>query len=195
MTATLAGLFPASTSILSPVLVGLHDRDRVRERAEVALLGAAAGVPTTLPTLRVVFQGQRKPQNVVHRRTVCVGNDAAGNRVFRLCDLREGEQPSSGWDHWRWQVSTRVAEHDPHDPGLEGVEATILPEVSHFRLSGGQVDSAPQLALLRHLAVEGLRALDPGCQVVGGQHDWDGRWWPSPAGDPSPSQSGGTHPY
>jgi hypothetical protein len=49
--------------------------------------------------------------------------------------------------------------------------------ISRYQLSGGTIDSSTQLAFFRHFFVAGLRGIDPGLVVLGGQHDWKDAWW------------------
>ena len=58
----------------------------------------------------------------------------------------------------------------------EDYDSAML-QVNRFRLSKGNLEGAPQLALLRHLWAENVKAASPDAIVFGGQHDWDDAWW------------------
>ena len=50
-------------------------------------------------------------------------------------------------------------------------------EVSLLRFNSSWQMAAPQLALLRHLYAEALKALSPQVVLFGGQRHWDDAWW------------------
>jgi hypothetical protein len=146
----------------------------------LALRAAGGAIPSVTPALRVLFQGEKKARDVAHRRQIFHGTDKAGNHLVRLCDKRGTEPDADAWGHWRWELNVNRSAHTATLFSLDA-PAVIRMVVSRYRLSSGAVDSASALALYRHLAVEGLRAIDPELTIAGGQHSWRHQWWPRPA--------------
>jgi hypothetical protein len=170
--------FPAlEESILGPILVGLAKTDNDAQLIDDVWRTAADSVPTTTPVINVLVGKATQPQK--HSRRVLTAQGTDYLKLAKLCDVRSNESSKESWERWRWMVCAKIA---PDDAARELVGQDRNPiriDVTSYRLQGGIVQCAQQLALFRHLVVEGFRAIDPGSVVLGGQHGWRDSWWPS----------------
>jgi hypothetical protein len=169
--------FPVTESLLAPLIIGLHRDTSSTDYANLAARGAIAALPTARTQLNLLFTGNRKTQAVEHERLLFQGSDKLGNRIVRLCDRRGGETNEAAWPRWRWEISYAVLRPENGPTPIPDAQTNIRLTVSRYQLSGGRIDSPAQLALFRHLFVEGLRGIDPSLIVQGGQHDWRDAWW------------------
>jgi len=170
---------PSVDSILAPLLIDFHRQDSHIDLVELVTRTAAKCVPYTWPRYRMRLAGKKsKPVMVRHTRRILTGLDKAfGARLYRLCDTRGEEVSSDNWSHYLWQVNVTL-----HADSIDGVPGArrVCVAVSRCQISRGAVKCAPELALFRHLIVEGYRALDHELVVTGGQCGWNYSWWPLP---------------
>jgi hypothetical protein len=171
--------YPPSDSLLSPLLVGVHRAIEGYDFVDAARKRAGAAIPTVRHNLNVLFQGQKKTQGVAHNRTVLHGSDKMGNQLTRLCDQRAGENASDSWNHVIWEVSSRSDGNIDQVSALAQCQTLVQMAVTRYRIQEARVIGSTQLALFRHLVVEGLRGMDSDLIVIGGQHNWDDGWWTS----------------
>jgi hypothetical protein len=169
--------FPNSESLIAPVIVGVHRDNSPIDYLKLAVDGAISAIPTVRTQLNVLFQGKKQVEAVEHLRRPFSGTDKSGAFIIRLCDQRPGESFSDVWPRWRWEVSCKVLDYGEQPVPIPGVSTTLSLAVTRFQLNEGRIDSAIQLALFRHLWVQGLRGVDPQLVVGGGHHDWDVAWW------------------
>lgn len=176
MTYPTAPTFPGLTeSVLGPILVGITTPSHDLQVLDEVWRTAADSVPTTMPLLNVLVGKGTQAQR--HRRRVLTGHGTHYLKLAQLCDIRDNEPAHESWERWWWMVSAKVA---PDDGGQRLVGSSRTPirvDVTSYRLEGGKVLEAQQLALFRHYVVIGLQAIDPCAVVVGGQHDWQDNWW------------------
>jgi len=156
---------PASKSVLAPMQILLRHPDP--SVVTWAFEGAAYSIPSTVPNLNILFQGQKKATLVSHSRKPSTRKSATGDiLIVRLCDKRGNEETKEAWPHWRWEACLKNVSAD------EGTTLLRL-DVTRYRIFEGAVDSASQLALFRHLLVRGLQAVDPALEVTGGAWNWE----------------------
>lgn len=175
-----APTFPAATdSILAPILLGLSTTVKELDVLTIAWLAATMSIPLTKPVLGVVTS-KRTVEQIVHSRYVSTGSSQGYAHVARLVDYRPGEEPADAWARWRWELAASVVTDHSQAQLVGDPQTTIRLDVTKYRLSAGKLLQAQELALLRHYIVSGLRVIDPALVVIGGQHDWDDKWWPEP---------------
>lgn len=179
---TTAAPFPASsTSILAPLLLGIHTAgiDSRVNVFELAWQAAADAVPVSAAVLTVAV-ARNQTQQIRHTRQITTVN---GSNTYaytaRLTDRRSGEKATAAWSRWRWEVSALVVKRG-YQSIVGNADQVVRVDVTRSRLLAGAVQQAHELALFRHLIVTGLQAMDPDLVVLGGQHSWDDSWWTVP---------------
>jgi hypothetical protein len=166
-----------SSSIVAPLLIGYG----VPHAEYGGQLDAFNRACAAIPTVRVVRQhavDRRRVEHVEHSREVLSipGLDGHSHRRARCIDRADGEDVTDAINRWQWEVA--YVEHLPDThPEIDASLTPTLLMVSRFRTHEGGVRAAAQLALFRHMFVQGLRLLSPELVVVGGQHAWDATWW------------------
>ena len=169
-----------SESIVAPLLVAYRGAPSAD-----ALLPIVASATTAMPKVTNVRKHMvgRKAVAAPHIRDVFWqhnADSAAYKLIARCLDVGPDQTPSQAFGTWIWETSFISFKRGQY-PGLipEDREQVRL-EVTRYRIEKNGIVGARQLALFRHLFVEGFRALDPAAQVHGGQHDWLPQWWPNP---------------
>lgn len=123
--------------------------------------------------------GERKARvhPIRHTRALHQRGSSLYPYVARLCDGRPGDGSDETWERWRWQVQARSAQNTAYRADLPEHPAVVLIDAASYRMAGGSVLQAAELALFRHLVVSGLLALCPSAQPVGGLSSWSDNWW------------------
>ncbi|HUY10032.1 MAG TPA: hypothetical protein VMW80_11430 [Candidatus Dormibacteraeota bacterium] len=171
----------ASGSLVAPVLVayrGVPSVDTI-----LPIVSTAAMAVPKVTTMRKHLVG-RKAVTAPHIRDVFYQHKAdapAYKLIARCLDVGPNQTASQAFGTWIWEASFISFKRGQH-PGLIPEECEqIRLDVTRYRIQNNGVVGARQLALFRHLFVEGFRSLDPSATVYGGQHDWRPEWWPNPA--------------
>lgn len=168
----------APDPVVSPLLIGYRPpHDRYLGLTD-AFNRACGALPATR-SVRIVKSGVLKNARIAtSREAVSVpGVDGQSARRARLVDRGETESVADAVNRWVWEVSYAVFERGVLAPTIEEDAVPVVLDVTRFKIREGGVVAAAQLALFRHLFVSGLRCLDPGLVVVGGQHAWDESMW------------------
>lgn len=175
---------PDTESILAPIVIGSKAGNLGGEFLNRTLKVVIQTMPSTRSTLNIIVQGNKQAQPAAHERRAIKMKDKYGNHLVRLCDLRSGEENSAAVSRWRWEVRcTELQTGGGPLPFLQA-KSNLRLEVTGYRISGGLIDSSVELALFRHLFVEGLKGVDENLIVRGGQSNWQDAWWtPQKEGD------------
>lgn len=176
MTYPTAPTFPGLTeSVLDPILIGITTPSHDLQVLYEVWRTAADSIPTTIP-----FSTCRSGRPLKRKGTVAAYSPDREPTTSRShsCAISGITSPrtnpgSAGGGRSaprsprrRWATACRVQPYP------------IRVDVTSYRLEGGKVLDAQQLALFRHYVVVGFQAIDPRAVVVGGQHDWQDNWWP-----------------
>jgi hypothetical protein len=171
-------------SLLAPLIVGVHkDEDDNAYFVSRTLYGAFQSIPTT--TIQRLIKEPMKikqTQKTYGQSMVWLMGDAAKPylRRVRLVQVPPGQAPTKvGQGLVVWEVGYLQLNDGVAEPAIGKDLIAVILEVTTFQAQGGVVLGAPQLALLRHLWVEGMRSYDPDLVVVGGQTRFEEHWWRS----------------
>lgn len=158
-------------SIVSPVtIVYVPPSDEHAREPEV--LSHAAGLIPAARMFRKRKVGRKTESYEVSREVVAYKGAGGQSRVLARLEDRVPEAPA-----WLWEVGVLSYREPESLLSVRPGSRLVVLDVARFKTSQGAVRGAAQLALLRHLFVEGLRAIDPEIQVSGGQRDWDPSMW------------------
>lgn len=168
-------------SLFAPLIVGADLSAAGAPGFGNALLAAASSVPETAVPYHVKQPGKFRREAQSRPRTTATGTgDAASPYAVRvrLVDVPPGSTAGSAPLACRqWEVGLRVMKRGTATPAIRDTLDVGFLELSMYRLSGDGLRGGAQLALLRHLWVQALRAAGPELIVVGGQDDWSDGWW------------------
>lgn len=172
-------------SLFAPLVVGADLSAPFAPGFGNALLAAAASVPATTVPYAVKKPGKFKREAETRvRKLISVSGEASrpyAARV-RLTDVPPGMADAvTSLGCRRWEAGLYILKKGTAAPAIPDDLDVALLEVSMYRLSGGGLIGAGQLALLRHLWILSLKAADPGLVIIGGQDGWADNWWREPA--------------
>lgn len=171
-------LYSVSNSFLSTVFIGFNNPNEGYSAVTDSFAYACAAVPP-IQVVRKKADGLRKTVSVPHTRMVVsfAGIEGQCLRRARCVDLSEGESAANSFNKWQWEVSLIGINRGHFSPEIPDHLSTYALDTSRFRISGGVVRNAAQLALFRCLFIQRLRALDPQLVALGGQMNWEKMMW------------------
>jgi hypothetical protein len=173
-------------SLLGPILVGAHEVGGHFLYPGAALRAAAGSIPDTATHARAVWRKQQHPRT---RKVLVQAGGQARPFLHRvqLVEVGENEPTPIPLGHLLWSVGLTELGPDVAvlGPGVQGFILEVgFTRVASARLASARVPAsearlvaALQLALLRHLWVEYMRAYDPELIVMGGQTRFEESWW------------------
>lgn len=167
----------ASDSIFAPIIAAVPPGTTWSGFTN-ALYAAQESVPTAFVayTMRKGFKSSLEKRE---RRIISRGSSegsAFSERLF-LIDVPQDRKLANTFSGQLWEVGLTVLRNGLCTPAVPDDYTTALLQVNGFRLSKGTLEGAPQLALLRHLWAESVRAASPNAIVFGGQTHWHDTWW------------------
>lgn len=178
--------FQPSASIVAPLLLVYRGAPSAEALLPIVITAAAAMPKVT--NMRKHMVG-RKAVVAPHTRDVFWHHNPESDSyglIARCIDVGPDQTPSQAFGGWIWEASF-ISFKKGQYPGLIASDCEqVRLDVTRYRIQKNGIVAARQLALFRHLFVESFRALDPGAQVYGGQHDWRAQWWPSPPAPAAP---------
>lgn len=172
-----------SASILAPILVGYRT---VTPGSTIAPIMTT--ICESIPAERVmrkVLVG-RNAVALPHRRAInyLLDNDRPAYKILVRCiDVGPDLTVSQAFNSWLWEIGLVIFK--------QGTAPELLPpecneqvrlDVTRYRMQNKGVICAKQLALVRHLFVQSVLAVDEKACVFGGAHGWRREWWPNPDG-------------
>jgi hypothetical protein len=160
-----------TASVLSPLYFELTIHGDAESVIDTVWKTATWSVPFSQANLTV--GSGKKQQLVAQTRRLLIGTSKTHSHLVRLCDTRTNDPQGVSFNRWRWQAELL---QEAFDPATNRVSLRL--EVSRFRVSGGCVQQATELALFRHLLVAALLNHDPDLAISGDQTHWDESWWP-----------------
>jgi len=167
----------APDSIFAPIIAGVPPGTRWSGFGN-ALIAARQSVPKAAVGYNV-RRGLKTTHEKRDRTLISQSGDAAKPFTYRiyLIDLPRDRQLTSATVGRLWEVGMTWLKDGLCTPAVPADYDTAMLQVNKFRLSKGSLEGAPQLALLRHLWAESVRAASPDAVVFGGQHHWEDAWW------------------
>jgi hypothetical protein len=176
-----------SHSIAAPLLVAYRGVPSADTVARVVLTAAATMPKVT--NMRKHLVG-RKAVVAPHIRDVYFRHQPESQTyklIARCLDVGPEQTPSEAFGAWLWETSFVSFKKGQYPHLIPQDCEQVRLEVTRYRIQSNGIVAAQQLALFRHLFVEGFRARDPDAMVYGGQHDWRPEWWQNPAASPAKS--------
>lgn len=167
-----------SRSLLTPLLIA---SPVASSRLSVVFHNLEGLVPVTT-VVRKVKVGRKAVPTAHARRTIHLRPEGDSyNFLVRCCDCAPDEDLAASLQKWRWEIGIVPLKPAFFADVVPAGHEVVRLDVTRFRLESGGVAAAPQLALFRHLFVEGYLSIDPRTLVLGGQRDWRAEWWPNRA--------------
>ncbi len=145
----------------------------------MSVIQTACDVVPALTVTRKRLEGRKAVPTPHARRVLFSQGTNAGYRLLARCvDFAPGDTPATAFPRWQWEVGFFVFA-DGHGPAIiPAGHVAVRADVTRFQIESRGVVAAPQLALLRHMFVLGIQAIDPQALVFGGQRGWRTEWWP-----------------
>ena len=165
-----------SDSLLAPIIIGAHNVGDYAYYVTGALQAAAECIPPTSIQVKAVL---RKQQHVRTRKSMFSSGEKVKPyaSVVHLVEVADNEPMPVPAGHLLWSVGMCLLAAGAGAPIISPDIHCLSLEVTFSKVSRGLLIGSPQLALLRHLWVEFMRAYDPDLIVVGGQTRFHEEWW------------------
>jgi hypothetical protein len=165
-------------SVFAPLIIGTMPD----EKGKVSHLGYAlrAAMGSVPPVRNVIKAGLRGKLVSVTRKTALrqgekINPYLVGAQLYETRSLVE--KPDTIRQEVVWEVGLMGIPSEAAPSQISSDLSCYALELTHLKVTGNRPQGLLQLALLRNLWVDNLRAREPGLVVFGGMHRFNEVWW------------------
>lgn len=163
----------APSSIFAPVVMALPPDTEWAGFGNAALI-VERRIPTSTRRMRVKNTGfSRGNIELWTRRVTHLSEPDPFSQALILTEDRE----SGATIDIYWKLGLTLLKDGLLEPAVPADYKSAIMSTYHFQMLGEGIVGAPQLALVRHLIAEEVKAASPDAIVFGGQHGWHNDWW------------------